>query len=240
MAAGDIRKMWKLHLVDQAILQIRARAAALDPGKQIRREIEVLQQAFDDKGGKAKALLAEQHDLELQQKAIEDKLKKIDKTLYGGQVVNPREVEAYEKEIAALKRQREANDARLLELLELVPPAKAEADRIEQAIQSKQADLKKAGAEALKVKSQLEAEFKAKAAERPLAAKDVPPALLSRYESVRQKNGGIAMAQINLRTGSCGVCGTLLPTKLVETAKEERLVTCEACHRILYYTEGLV
>lgn len=240
MAAGDLRNMWKLHLIDQAILQIRARAAALDPGKQVRKEIEVLEKALDEKGGRAKALSAEQQDLELQQKTIEEKLKKIDKTLYGGQVVNPREVEAYEKEIDSLKRQREANDARLLELLELVPPARAEADRIQKALEGKREELKKAGAEALKIKSKLEAEFKQKAAERPAAAKAVPPALLSRYESVRQKNGGIGMAQINLKTGSCSVCGTLLPTKLVETAKEERLVTCEACHRILYYTEGLV
>ncbi|MFQ3678604.1 MAG: hypothetical protein SNJ74_11745 [Fimbriimonadaceae bacterium] len=47
------------------------------------------------------------------------------------------------------------------------------------------------------------------------------------------------MAKIS-KTGSCGMCGTMLPEKLIEGAREGRLVACEGCHRFLYFSEGVV
>ena len=83
------------------------------------------------------------------------------------------------------------------------------------------------------------AKFKERAAQRPIAAQEVPPALLARYEAIRKKYDGIGMARIS-KTGSCEACGTRLPTKVVEDVKDGRVVTCEACHRILYASEGLL
>src|SRR5687767_3792804 len=131
MAAGDLLKLWKLHLVDTAILEIRGRAAALDPGKTIIAQIDALNKQLGGTGGQAKTLSAELTDLELQQKNIADKIQKIEKSLYGGKVVNPREVENYQKEIEGLRRQRSALDERIMELWELVPPAKEAAAKIE-------------------------------------------------------------------------------------------------------------
>jgi predicted nucleic acid-binding Zn-ribbon protein len=93
--------------------------------------------------------------------------------------------------------------------------------------------------EVLHQRAKLEQEFKARAAERPDAAKKVDPALLTRYESIRQKHGGLGMAMIDKR-GACMLCGTLLPRKTVEAALEDRVITCETCHRILYASEGLI
>jgi uncharacterized protein len=240
MAEGDLRKLWKLHLVDSAIVEIRSRAAALDPGKQILAEIETLNKALEEKGGRAKGLGGELADLELQQKTIADKLKKIDKSLYGGQVVNPREVENLQKEIQNLNHQRASHDDRIMELWDLVPPAKAEAEKVEKAIEAKKAELAEYQKKVVQVKHQLETQFKEKSVQRPTVAKEVPPALLARYEATRQKQSGIGMAQINLKNKSCAGCGMKLPEKAIESAKEDRLATCEGCHRILYFTEGLV
>ena len=134
MAAGDVHRLWKLHLVDQAILEIRSRAAGLDPGRRIQGQIDTLQKSLEVKDGKARALSAELTDLELKQKQIEDKIKRIDKDLYGGSVVNPREVENFQKEIQILKRQRGESDVRVLELWELIPPAKAESAKVQEEI----------------------------------------------------------------------------------------------------------
>src|SRR5688500_809412 len=114
MAEGDLRKLWKLHLIDTAILEIRARAAALDPGKRIQAQIDALAKELE--ASPAKTLGAELSDLELQQKGIASKIAKIEKDLYGGKIVNPREVENLQKEIEALRRQRAGLDERILEL----------------------------------------------------------------------------------------------------------------------------
>src|SRR5947209_4308261 len=99
MSETDLRNLWKLHLVDYQLLEIRKRAAALDPGKRLMAEIAALNMQLEAKAAHLKTLHGEQTDVELQQKSLDDKLKKIDKELYGGKIVNPREVEAFQKEI---------------------------------------------------------------------------------------------------------------------------------------------
>ncbi len=239
MPADDLFKLWKLHEVDSAIVELRAKAAALDPGKKLMAEIKALEAKKAEAEKTYHELHGEQADLELKQKSISDKIKKIDADLYGGKIVNPREVEAFQKDIEMLKKQREDQDGRIMELWELVPPAKKVVDEVDQAIEAKKAELKEYQKKVIAYKGQIEEAFKKKVAERPEAAKGIPPAMLSRYENVRLKHDGIAMTRIN-KGGFCGTCGTHLAEKLIEGAKEGRIVTCEGCTRILYWSESVV
>ncbi len=240
MASGDLLPLWKLHKIDTAIVEIRKRAAALDGGKALQAEIAALQAAFDEAEGSAKAWSGEQHDIELRQKGYEEKIERFNKQLFGGTVINPREVENLQKEIASLKRHREELDERLLELWELVPPARAEAEGIAQRLSQKKLDLDAYRTKVAAVRQKLEQEFKVSMAARPPAAALVPKVLLERYEMIRGKHDGIGMARIGGVPASCEMCGTLLPERLIEGAKDEHVVTCEACHRILYWNEGML
>jgi len=238
MASLELQRLWKLNQIDAGIADIRTRAAALDPSRALRPEIETLTQQEAEVGGAFRALHAEQTDLELAQKGIEDKLKKIDKELYGGKVVNPREVENYEKEIAALKKQRNAMDDRLLELMELIPPAQKKAEQAAARLTEKKRQLAVAKKTALETKEQLEAEYARLSKARPDALKGISPNLMARYDAIR-KSHGTGMAEI-LGRRSCSGCGTLLPERSIVSAQDDKVVTCETCHRILYYTEGVV
>lgn len=238
MASSELRRLHRLHEIDQALLEIRKRAASLDPGREAAAELKALQARLE--AAPAKKLQAELNDLELQQKTFEDKIKRYDKDLYSGKVVNPREVEAMEKEIAHLKSKRTELDGRMLELWEELPEAKRQAEMLEKAVGEAQARLAQAQKAALALKSQLEADYAAKSKARPEAAKEVPPALLAKYEMIRQKHHGAGMGNVDVKTKSCAACGMNLPTRSIELLKEDKTVVCEACHRILYYTEGLV
>jgi hypothetical protein len=231
-------RLWKLHQVDAGILEIKKRAAALDPGRAVQAELDTLAKQEQEVGGHYRSLHTENLDLELTNKGIEDKLKRIDKELYGGKVVNSREVDTLEKEIASLKRQRDKNDDRLLELMDLLPPAKTAAEKVEAKIAERKKALAEAKKAALATKAQLEAEFARLTKLRPEAAKNVSPPLLARYDSIRQKQG-TGMAEV-VKKRSCGGCGTMLPERTLVGAQEDKTVTCETCHRILYYTEGVV
>ncbi|HMS55678.1 MAG TPA: hypothetical protein PKA27_09790 [Fimbriimonadaceae bacterium] len=99
MAFTDLRNLYRLHLIDSQIVEIRKTAAALDPGRQIMAEIKALENQKSVIEESWHALHAEQQDLELQAKALQDKINGFDKQLYGGSIVNPREVEAMQKEI---------------------------------------------------------------------------------------------------------------------------------------------
>src|SRR5690349_5034117 len=135
MPSAELRRLHQLHVTDRALLDIRKRAANLDPGRKTAAELAVLEKEAEE--SPARKLQVELTDIELQQKAIDEKIKKYDKDLYGGKIVNPREVEAFQKEIAILKKQRGELDGRLLEIWEEQPKVKAELDKIEQAIAEK-------------------------------------------------------------------------------------------------------
>lgn len=238
MSSDPLFDLWQLHLVDKAILDIRNLAAALDPGRKLMAEIAKLQEAADEAETVHKSLHAELTDLELTQKGIDDKLKKFDKDLYGGKVVNPREVENLQKEIEILKRQRGELDGRLLELWELLPPAKVRAEEAQSAIAAKKSELAAHQKAVLQKKAELEKAYREAGARRAPAAQKIESGLLARYDAIRQKHDGIGMSRIDKKS-CCEACGTLLPRKTVEIAKESRLVTCETCHRILFWSESV-
>jgi uncharacterized protein len=238
MPSAELVRLHKLYLIDQALLEIRKRAATLDPGRKTASEIAALQKELD--GSPARILHAEMTDLELKQKSYQEKIAKFEKELYSGKVVNPREVEAIQKEISILKRQRGELDDRIMQIWEELPGEQAKSAKFEKALDERKAKLAGEQRAALQAKTQLEAEFKQKSAERPAAAKEVPPTLLARYEAIRQKHAGVGMSDIDVRKNACGACGMSLPTRTIEGLKDGRIMTCDACHRILYFTEGAI
>lgn len=240
MPSTEISRLWRLAQIDNRLADVRKRAANLDVGQRLAAEVKALEAKEAEVGGAYRGQLGEQKDLELANQGIEDKLKRIDKELYGGKVVSPREVEALEKEIAALKRQRDRNDERLLELMESIPPAENEAKKWQRALDQRRKMLAERQAQAKVERAELETEYKALGAQRPEVAKSVSPSLLARYDGIRQKHGGIGMVDVNLKTTTCNGCGTHLPERTIQGLKDEKVMTCESCHRILYYTEGAV
>jgi predicted nucleic acid-binding Zn-ribbon protein len=239
MASTELQRLWKLNQIDGGLVEIRHRAANLDVGKTLTAELEDLKKQDADVGGHARKLSADLTDLEVTQKGIDDKLKKIDKQMYGGSVVNPREVENLEKEVAALKRQRDANDEKILGLWDALPPAKEAAAEIEAKIAEKQKLIIERKKSALVEKTTLESEFARLTKLRPDALRGIGPGLMNKYDSIRQRMGGVGMAEAT-RKNTCAGCGTVLAERMVQSLREEKVVTCESCHRILYYSEGVV
>jgi predicted nucleic acid-binding Zn-ribbon protein len=239
MASLDIQRLWKLHKIDSGLVDVRNQAASLDPGKLIRAEIDKLKADDAEIGGKYRTLHQEQVDLELAQKGADDKIKKLEKELYSGSIVNSRESEAFQKDIASIKKRKEDHDERLLELYDLIPPAREAADKISKMLDVKRQELGEANKRAQTMKSELEREFARLTKLRPETAKIVNPALLARYDSIRQRHAGVGMAEVT-KKGSCSGCGTSLPERTLQALREDKVATCESCHRILYFTEGLI
>lgn len=232
MAAADLLALLKLHEVDAAIADVRHRAAALDPGREIMLAIKRLEAALAEAKAEADGLGGELKDKELLDRQLEEKLKRLDKDLYGGQVVNPREIEGIEKEMAAIKDQRERLAERVLELYELAPPARDKVGRIEEAITGKQKELKAHQREVSAMQTRLQEEFAKLAAARPAAAKGVPAGLLAQYETIRKRVGGVAVSEVRERDANCARCGVAIPEKVLALVREDRIATCESCHRI--------
>lgn len=236
MASIELRKLWKLHLIDKAILETKKRAENLDVGQAERREYATFAKDYEETSAKAKELSSEQIDLELQQKAIEEKLKKIEKEEFSGKS-SSRELANLEKEKEMLKRQRSTHDDRLLELMDDLPPLQAKFDAYETRVNGLKKKISAKRAVAAKDKATLEAHLKDLLGRRPEAAKLVSPALLARYDSIRTRHGGIGMAEV-IGAYTCEACGTNIAPKIVDSIEADRLETCESCHLILFHDAG--
>lgn len=240
MSSTDTMRLWRLAQLDNRLADVRSRAAGLDVGQKLAAEVKALEAKVAETDGAAHALRGESSDLELANGTIAEKIKRIDKELYGGKVVSSREIEGLQKEIAAQKKQSERNDERILELMESIPPAEETAAKWKRALDQRRQMLAKRQAEARVERTALETEYKDLATRRPELAKIVPPSLLTRYESIRQKHGGIGMVEVNIKDTSCTGCGTHLPERTIQGLKDGKALSCETCHRLLYYTEGAI
>ncbi len=240
MASNELQRLWKLAQIDRQIVEIRNRAAALDVGQRAQSEINKLSLEYEAAKLKLKAVEQEVTDLELKQKGDEQKRQKVHQELYGGKVVNPKEVLMLEKEIEIIKRHQDDDAEKLLELYDALPGLtqayKEVADKV--SALTKQRDERRKVA--MTEKTALETSFKEVSAKRPEAAKGISPSLMARYDNIRQLHGGIGMVEVIKKTGNCGGCGTHLPERTIALLKDDKIAICEDCHRLLYHTEGLV
>jgi hypothetical protein len=187
------------------------------------------------------AVEAARHELQRVQQRLEDdiatiaaKAKDHEKILYGGTVGNPRELQAMQDEIAALRKRIGQLEDQELELMEQIEPLDQElaalvADR--DSADARGAGLRAAIAEA---EVEIDAEVVANQTERDGIAAGVDPDLLEEYEKLRPRSGGIAIAR--LVGGSCGGCH--LQLSAVEVARIKKLppeepANCEECGRLL-------
>ncbi len=221
------------------MLEISKRLTSYNPNERLRRELERARAELSELEARHRELKKTAKDLELQDKAVEDRIRRLQKDLYGGQVVNPREVEAMEHEIESLKKQRGEMDLQLLELWERLPEAEQALEEPRKRVQELESKFAEAQEKLRAENAVLQEEYDKLAAARPRFLEGLPQGLLARYEAVRQRQGGIAMAEATSQ-GLCGACGTTLPTAAIEHAKLGQVATCQECHRIIYATDGAI
>lgn len=175
-----------------------------------------------------------QQRLEDEITSLQDKATQHDKTLYGGTIGNPRELQALQDEIASLKRRISQLEDKELELMEQIEPLDADLAQLggERAALDERAEALRA--QIAEDEVAIDDELATARAERSALADSVEPALLTEYEQLRSHLGGIAIAR--LVGGSCGGCHLALSAVEVDRIKKlpvEELVHCEECGRLL-------
>lgn len=222
---------------DTAADQLEHRKANLPD----RAELDKVMALLGDLEGRATEVEGRRRELQRSQQRLEDEIGSIrekaaahDKQLYSGTISNPRELQAMQDEIAALKRRISQLEDQELELMEQIEPLDGElagfaAERA--AADEQAANLRARIAEA---EVAIDAELATNRTEREALAAAIEPALLADYEDLRRRLGGIAIAR--LVGNNCGGCH--LQLSAVEVARLKKLgpdepANCEECGRLL-------
>lgn len=187
--------------------------------------------ARDTEQAKFSALRASLRERELEAKGADARIKELEQRLYGGRVMNPKELEGIEKEVQMLKRQRSGLDDQLLELMEAVDQAQkrlnASADAATKAENTRTGDVERLSQE----KEQLATRLTELSGEREEVRTRLDVDSLRVYDNLHRKAGRVLAP---LRRDACSVCGVAVPTGLVQRVRAgNELVFCSGCERIL-------
>ncbi len=161
------------------------------------------------------------------------KIEQTERTLYGGSVRNPKELQDRQQEAESLKRYLVTLEDRLLD-------AMIELDEAEKAFSAASDELTQTEASKtsmhqalIEEREQLSMEISRCEAEREAALADVTEDDLKLYESLRDRFAGMVIALAH--DSSCSACGMELARSVhQEVHTGDTLIRCHQCGRILY------
>jgi len=165
-----------------------------------------------------------------------DKVKKWEGRL--GEIRTPREYAALSREIDIAKK---TNDSQS-EQLKALAAAGVEVQKDLEAKSEVLSEREMAAEGEVKQLAERQAQFAAGLAalevRRAGASQRVDPALLARYENIKRRRAGIAVAPVVGHT--CKGCNRNIPPQLgIVLQRADSVETCPSCHRIIYSAEAL-
>ncbi len=154
------------------------------------------------------------------------------------EIKNNKEYQALLKEIETAEQENKKIEDDILVLMEKIDAAAAGITDAEKRLRDEdtalQAEQKKLEADFEKLEQELATVEQGK---KEVAA-HIQPAILSQYGNLLNTKGGVAIAEA--RGETCSGCYMSIPPQVfVNVKKNENIITCPNCHRILYYKEAI-
>jgi len=230
---ADLERLVELQRLDSEIAEVEAAAAAI-PGviRRIEEQLMKAKAALDAVTAETDRMTKLRRQQERELEEVTDQLKKRQSRLF--EIKTNQEYSAVLKEIEGLKHKVSVLEEAILVLLDQIEvELKARAEE-EQRVRSSEA-------EALRDTQRKEAELRqlrGRLSElqgaRTGRSKNVELSLLQQYLRLLKSRAGLAVAPV--RDGSCEGCHVALTPQLYnEVRRNEEILTCERCGRILYW-----
>jgi len=230
---ADIRALYNLQKVDVALLKARRRLLQLQKLLEENDQLQAAQKKVAETEAQLHEWEAKQKDNELESQALDSRIASTDEQLMSGKVTNPKELESLQASLEALRRQRAGVDddsvesmLRIEQLKEQLSESRSELDQVKSDWQSKQSALVQEG-------KKLQKQYKVLKQNREALTQAMDDALLERYEQLRKRKNGVAVAQ--LEGDSCGACHMQVPSGVISSVHSatSQLDYCPSCGRIL-------
>lgn len=222
-----------LQALDHYLDRLRREVAELDNGERLRAALDRSRQRMDEIKKNYHETHARATEQELRLQEFDERIRRAEADLYSGRITNPRELQLMQVEIEEAKRAREEMDIEMLRVWEQMETMKQDIDSTERDLQKLERLYEAHMADYRQRKAALEAEIEFHLKERAELVAQIEPEPLERYERLRERLGGTAVALVEQK--ACAVCHTLLtPYILKRLQNEDALIACESCGRLLY------
>jgi uncharacterized protein len=234
---SDLQHLIRLQQLDTDIESARRRIA----------EIPSVQLALDARLAEQQAVVAaiKQRLAESQtaRRATEGEVASLQTRLskYKGQLMEVKtnkEYQAMQKEIATAEEAVRSQEDRILEQMEEAETLARELKIAETALKTQQDDIARERKRLEEEAAVLQKRTTDTSSARTAVAKDLSPAALRLFEHVSKQRKGLAVAEA--RDGICTVCHVRLrPQVFNEVRRNESLIQCDSCLRILYFSAAV-
>ena len=220
----------ELNEIQGVIAALPARVAAVETG------VASARKAWEQEQARLDANERERRQLESLLGMERDKVKKWEGRL--GEIRTPREYAALSREIDIAKKTNEGQSEQVKELAGQAVELRKLVDAREEELSDREASAQAAIEEIGKERAQAEEKVRALEARRAQAVGQVDPGLLSKYENIKRRRAGVAIAPIVGMT--CKGCNRNIPPQLAITLqKANSIETCPSCHRIIYSADAV-
>lgn len=231
---ADIALLYNLQKLDIAMHKARQRMRQIQKALEETSEVAEARKLVEETEKEVAKWEAERKEKELEAQSLSERIASTDSTLMSGEVKNPKELEALQASVESLRRQHETTDDQSVEAMlmleqlnEQLAERKGALDEVMSTWKSQQTALIKEG-------RTLQKQYKALKQKRSEAAQSADSTDIHRYEQLRERKGGIAIAP--LQEDSCGVCNMQVPSGVISSARGSQSVEvlCPSCGRILF------
>jgi uncharacterized protein len=231
---ADVAKLYELQKTDltwekvrRRLIQLRNLLAESDELKRQRKtvaDLEAEQQEWQTK----------QRNEELEAQSLAGRIKNGEDRLMSGQVRNPKELESLQASVEALRRQRATVENNGVEALLKGEEITATLTHARSTLQQVETKWKSSQTELLQEEAKLKKVFVQLKRQRETLAAALAGDQLQRYEDLRQRKAGVAVAAVE--RGLCGACHVQVPTGVASAARNQMgaPVLCPSCGRMLY------
>lgn len=220
-------------MLDSQLTQLDRTLAGLDDGTRLRALVDQSRAEEEAAGADLKAKQAHLRTLELELQSAVEKARKIEQELYSGRVGNPKELTAMQEDVASLGRQRRKTEDEMLALMEEIEQLTASVGTLEAQRQARERELEEHLVQYQGHLRTMAAQLDDLKSVREAKAAEIDADLLRRYERLRPRKDGVAVAAVV--RGICEGCHVAIPEgRVAEILEGARIFTCEECGRILY------
>ncbi len=228
-------RLLELQDTDIAIDRLESRRKELESGSAVRAAREAFERAETRVGELRLAMDGigrEQRQLERDVDMLEQKRAAEEKRMYDGSIVNQKELQALQHEIASLVERRSRFEDELLARMEQVEALEGEIGSAEGEMAAARGRLDATGQESQDELDSIASELAERRATRETLVPEIDDELLSLYEDLRKTKRGVGAAA--LVDGNCQGCHqTISSVELNKLKHTDAIKRCEHCRRIL-------
>lgn len=233
----DVETLLVIQTHDTALDRLRHRAEALPERTELEAkttELVTIDAQLGGARGRRDVVAREEKRLDDEGASLEAKAVAVDKRMYSGEVSSPRELQAMQSDVEALRRHRGEIDDREFEIMAEREVRDAEVATIEGVRAGVAAEIDRLEATVAEQMAAINAELAVEQSARAEHAALVPSSLLDHYESCRARARGIGVAKLIGNT--CQGCHLSIPSTEVDRMRHQPpdvLAHCDNCGCIL-------